>query len=144
MQPYMFLASPSVVFSICRMNENEISFQIIGAALKLHKILGPGLFESVYEAALAYDLKEMGLKVETQLPVPFKYKEIKMEHGFRMDMLVENKVVVEIKSVERLIPIHFTQTLTYLRLTDRKLGLLINFNSVLLRDGIQRIVNHLT
>jgi GxxExxY protein len=125
------------------MNENEISFQIIGAALKLHKILGPGLFESVYEAALAYDLKEMGLKVETQLPVPLQYKEIKMEHGFRMDMLVENKVVVEIKSVERLIPIHFTQTLTYLRLTDRKLGLLINFNSVLLRDGVQRVVNQL-
>jgi GxxExxY protein len=85
----------------------------------------------------------MGLNVETQLPVPLRYKEISFDRGFRMDMLVENKVVVEIKSVERLMPIHFSQTLTYLRLTDRKLGLLINFNSVLLKDGVQRVVNQL-
>jgi GxxExxY protein len=117
--------------------------KIIGAALKLHKTLGPGLFETVYEDTLAYDLKEMGLNVETQLPVPLRYKEISFDRGFRMDMLVENKVVVEIKSVERLMPIHFSQTLTYLRLTDRKLGLLINFNSVLLKDGVQRVVNQL-
>ena len=143
MLPYRFLDYQIEMVSICGMSENEISFQIIGAALKLHKILGPGLLESVYEATLAYDLKEMGLKVETQLPVPLQYKEIKMEHSFRMDMLVENKVVVEIKSVERLMPIHFSQTLTYLRLTDRKLGLLINFNSVLLKDGVQRVVNQL-
>ncbi|HLG29713.1 MAG TPA: GxxExxY protein [Candidatus Brocadiales bacterium] len=125
------------------MTENEVSYKIIGAALEIHKNLGPGLLESVYENVLAYDLKEMGLKVETQVALPLIYKEIKMDAGFRLDLLVENKVIVEIKSIETLAPIHFAQTLTYLKLSNLKLALLINFNTVKLKDGIHRIVNNL-
>jgi len=125
------------------MNENELSFKIIGAAMELHKSLGPGLLESVYEAALAYDLKEIGLEVKTQVPMPLVYKEVKQEIGYRIDLLVENKVIVEIKSIENLAPVHFAQTLTYLKLADKKLALLINFNTKLLKDGIHRIVNNL-
>ena len=101
------------------------------------------MLESVYENVLAYDLKEMGLKVETQVALPLIYKEIKMDAGFRLDLLVENKVIVEIKSIETLAPIHFAQTLTYLKLSNLKLALLINFNTVKLKDGIHRIVNNL-
>jgi len=125
------------------MNENELSYKIIGAAMELHKTLGPGLLESVYEAALAYDLKEIGLEVKTQVPMPLVYKEVKQEIGYRIDLLVENKVIVEIKSIENLAPVHFAQTLTYLKLADKKLALLINFNTKLLKDGIHRIVNNL-
>jgi GxxExxY protein len=125
------------------MNENELSFKIIGAAMALHKSLGPGLLESVYEAALAYDLKEIGLEVKTQVPMPLVYKEVKQEIGYRIDLLVENKVIVEIKSIENFAPVHFAQTLTYLKLADKKLALLINFNTKLLKDGIHRIVNNL-
>lgn len=125
------------------MTENEISYKIIGIALEIHKNLGPGLLESVYENVLAYDLKEMGLNVKTQAAVPLVYKEIKMDAGFRLDLLTENKVIVEIKSVETLAPIHFAQTLTYLKLSNLKLALLINFNTVKLKDGIHRIVNNL-
>lgn len=125
------------------MNENELSYKIIGAAMELHKSLGPGLLESVYEVALAYDLKEIGLEVKTQVPIPLVYKEVKQEIGFRIDLIVENKVIVEIKSIENLAPVHFAQTLTYLKLADKKLALLINFNTKLLKDGIHRIVNNL-
>jgi GxxExxY protein len=125
------------------MNENEISYKIIGAAMELHKALGPGLLESVYEHALAYDLAELGLDVKTQVPMPLVYKEIKQDVGYRIDLLVENKVIIEIKSVENLAPVHFSQTLTYLKLSNKKLALLINFNTKLLKEGIHRIVNNL-
>jgi GxxExxY protein len=125
------------------MTENQIATKILDAAFPLHTLLGPGLLESVYEQTLAYELNEIGLKVLTQVPEPLVYKEIKFEAGFRLDLLVENKVIVEIKSIENLAPVHFAQTLTYLRLADKKLGLLINFNSKYLKDGIHRIVNNL-
>lgn len=125
------------------MTENELSYQIIGAAMELHKTLGPGLLESVYETTLAYDLKELGLEIKTQVPMPLVYKEVIQDIGYRIDLLVENKVIVEIKSVENLASVHFAQTLTYLRLADKKLALLINFNTKLLKDGIHRIVNGL-
>lgn len=125
------------------MNENEISNKIIGAALELHKKLGPGLLESVYERVLAFDLEEMGLRVKTQVPMPLVYKGVKQDIGYRIDLLVEDLVVVEIKSVEMLAPVHFAQTLTYLKLSEKRLALLINFNTKLLKDGIHRIVNNL-
>jgi GxxExxY protein len=125
------------------MNENEISYKIIGAAMEMHKTLGPGLLESVYENALAYDLKELGLEVKTQVAMPLVYKEVKQDIGYRIDLLVENSVIVEIKSVETLAPVHYAQTLTYLKLSDKKLALLINFNTKLLKEGIHRIVNNL-
>jgi GxxExxY protein len=125
------------------MNENELSYQIIGAAMDLHKNLGPGLLESVYESALSYDLKALGLEIKTQVPMPLVYKEVKQDVGYRIDIIVENKVIIEIKSIENLAPVHFAQTLTYLKLSDKKLALLINFNSKLLKDGIHRIVNNL-
>ncbi len=125
------------------MSENELSYKIIGTALELHKNLGPGLLESVYENALAYDLREKGLQVVQQHPMPFQYKEIKMSVGYRIDLLVDRKVIVEIKSVESLAPVHFAQVLTYLKLSDLKLGLLINFNNKILKNGIHRIVNNL-
>uniref|UniRef100_UPI00404A1800 GxxExxY protein n=1 Tax=Gelidibacter sp. TaxID=2018083 RepID=UPI00404A1800 len=125
------------------MNENELSFKIIGIALELHRNIGPGLLESTYENALAYDLRESGLLVQQQVPMPFIYKEVKMDIGYRLDLLVENKIIIEIKSVENLAPVHYAQLLTYLKLSDLKLGLLINFNSKLLKEGIHRIVNNL-
>ena len=125
------------------MSENEISYKIIGAAMELHKALCPGLLESVYENALAYDLRELGFDVQTQLPMPLVYKEVKQDVGYRIDLLVEDKVIIEVKSVENLAPVHFAQTLTYLKLSDKRLALLINFNTKLLKDGIHRIVNNL-
>jgi GxxExxY protein len=125
------------------MNENEISYKIIGAAMELHKTLGLGLLESVYEAALAYDLRELGIEVKSQVPMPLFYKEVKQDVGYRIDLLVEDKVIIEIKSVENLSPVHFSQTLTYLKLSDKKLALLINFNTTLLKNGIHRIVHKL-
>jgi GxxExxY protein len=125
------------------MNENDISYKIIGAAIELHKNIGPGLLESVYENALAYDLMEIGFDVKQQCPMPFVYKEVKMDVGYRLDLLVDNKVIVEIKSIENLAPVHYAQTLTYLKLSGLKLGLLINFNSKFLKDNIHRIVNNL-
>jgi len=109
------------------MTENEISNKIIETAIELHKKLGPGLLESVYENVLAYDLKESGLKVEQQVKMPFEYKEVKLNVGYRLDLLVEDKVIIEIKSIEQLAPVHYTQLLTYLELSNLKLGLLINF-----------------
>jgi GxxExxY protein len=125
------------------MTENEISNKVIGIAIELHKKLGPGLLESVYENALAYDLKETGLKVIQQVPMPFEYKEVKLDVGYRLDLLVEDKLIIEIKSVETLAPVHYAQLLTYLKLSNLKLGLLINFNTKLLKDDIHRIVNNL-
>ncbi|MCO6474943.1 MAG: GxxExxY protein [Melioribacteraceae bacterium] len=123
--------------------ENNISNKIIGCAIELHKNLGPGLLESAYENALAFDLREMGFEIKQQVPMPFIYKEIKMDVGYRIDLLVDDKVVVEVKSVEALAPVYFAQTLTYLKLSGKKLGLLINFNSKILKGNIHRIVNNL-
>jgi GxxExxY protein len=125
------------------MTENEISSKIIGAAINVHKALGPGLLESTYETCLAYELKELGLKVNRQLALPVIYKDVKLEAGYRIDLLVENKVIIEIKSVDALVDIHTAQLLTYLKLKDLKLGLLINFNTVKVVDGLRRIVNNL-
>ncbi len=124
-------------------DENDLSYTIRGAAFKVHTALGPGLLESVYETALAYELRNEGLEVETQVAVPVIYDQIKMDHGFRMDILVDNKVIVEIKSVDALLDVHHKQLLTYLKLSGKKLGLLINFNVVLLKNSIVRIVNNL-
>ena len=125
------------------MSENEISSKIIGAAIEVHKQLGPGLLESTYETCLAYELKQMGLDVKQQQALPVVYKEVKLDAGYRIDLLIENKVIIEIKSVESLADIHTAQLLTYLKLKDLKLGLLINFNSVRVVDGLKRIVNNL-
>ncbi len=125
------------------MTENEIATSIIIAALEIHKKTGPGLLESAYESALAYDLRAMGLLVRQQHPQPFLYKGVKMDIGYRIDLMVEDKVIVEIKSLDRLAPVHYAQTLTYLKLSGLKLGLLINFNSALLKEGIHRLVNKL-
>ena len=109
----------------------------------MHRNIGAGLLESAYENALADDLREEGLEVKQQVAMPFVYKNVKQDVGYRIDLLIEDKVIVEIKSVENLAPVHYSQTLTYLKLSDLKLGLLINFNSALLKDGIHRIVNNL-
>ncbi len=125
------------------MTENVLSNKIIGTAIELHKKLGPGLLESAYENALAYDLKDIGLDIKQQVSMPFVYKEIKLDIGYRLDLLIEDKVIVDIKSVESLAPVHYAQLLTYLKLSNLKLGLLINFNTKLLKEGIHRIVNNL-
>ena len=125
------------------MHENEISERIIGCAIEVHKILGPGLLESAYEECLFYEIFQTGLRVEKQKPLPLIYKEIKLEVGYRIDLIVENKVLVEIKSVEALNDIHTAQVLTYLKLSGCKLGLLMNFNVLRVKDGIRRLVNNL-
>jgi hypothetical protein len=125
------------------MTENELSNKIIGVAIELHRTFGPGLLESAYENALAFDLRQVGLDVKQQVAMPFIYKEVIQDVGYRIDLLVNNKVIIEVKSVEMLAPVHFAQTLTYLRLSGLKLALLINFNSKLLKDQIHRIVNDL-
>lgn len=125
------------------MKENDISYNIRAAALRVHKELGPGLLESVYEKALAFELKEMGHKVDCQIGVPMHYRNIAFEVGFRLDIMVDNQVIVEIKSIETLLDVHHKQLLTYLRLADKKLSLLINFNSSLIKNNIVRIVNNL-
>jgi GxxExxY protein len=125
------------------MDENELSKIIVQSSIQLHRTLGPGLLESVYENSLAYDLREQGLSVDQQVPMPLIYKEIKFDVGYRMDIVVDKKVVIELKSVENLAPVHYAQLLTYLKLSGMKLGLLINFNVALLKDGVHRIVNNL-
>ncbi len=125
------------------MNENEIAKIIVDAAFQIHKRLGPGLLETVYEVVLAHDLKRRGLKVKRQVPVAIIYDDIKFDEGFRADLIVEEKIIVELKSVEKISPVHKKQLLAYLRLADKKLGLLINFGSELIRDGISRVVNGL-
>lgn len=123
--------------------ENEISKIILDIAFDIHTKLGPGLFESVYEEILIYELEDYGLDVKKQQGIPVIWNELKMEVGFRADIIVENKVIVEIKSIEALAPIHYKQLTTYLKITGLKLGLLINFNEYLLKDGIKRIANKL-
>jgi GxxExxY protein len=125
------------------MTENEIAKEIVDAAFKVHNRLGPGLLESVYEVVLAYELRTRGLNVVRQLPVPIVYEGIQFEEGFRLDVLAEDKVIVEIKSIERVTGVDKKQLLTHLRLMDKRLGLLINFNVELIKDGISRIVNGL-
>lgn len=122
------------------MNINELTEKIIGCAIEVHKQLGPGLLESTYEACLLYELSGSGLEVKTQIGLPLLYKEMKLEVGYRMDFLVENCVIVEIKSVEALTDVHTAQVLTYLKLSNSKIGLLINFNVLRLKDGIKRLI----
>ena len=125
------------------MTENDISFDIRGAAFDVHTNLGPGLLESVYEIALAHELRKMGHDVKCQVGLPFVYDNIKLETGYRIDLLVDDLVIVEIKSVDALADVHHKQLLTYLKLSGKKLGLLINFNVSLLKEAIVRIVNNL-
>lgn len=125
------------------MNENDLSYKCIGAAIELHKSIGAGCLESAYENALAYDLRQMGLDVVQQVGMPFIYKEVNMDVGYRLDLLVNNKLIIEVKSVEILAPVHYAQLLTYLRLSNIKLGLLINFNAKTLKNNIHRVVNNL-
>jgi GxxExxY protein len=125
------------------MNENEISKIIVDAALQVHRRTGPGLLETVYEVILAYELRKRGLKVERQVPVPIVYDELCFDEGFRADLIVENTVIVELKSVEETHPVHAKQVLTQLRMSNRRLGLLINFGAGLIKNGIERIVNGL-
>lgn len=123
------------------MTENEISRIIIGCAIDVHKKLGPGLLESAYKECLAFDLNEKGLFVEKEKPMPIVYKEVKLDHGYRIDLLIEKRVVIEAKTVEFFTDVHTAQVLTYLRLGNYKLGLLINFHVNLLKNGIKRIIN---
>ena len=125
------------------MTENEIAAIVVDAALKIHRTLGPGLLESVYQATLSYELQKRGLRVAQQVALPVFYDSIKLNLGFRVDVLVAGKVIIEIKSVESLAPVHRKQVETYLRLMDLRLALLINFNVELIKDGIQRVVNRL-
>ena len=125
------------------MTENEVSRTIVDAALKVHLALGPGLLESVYEIVLAHELRSRGLRVQRQVSIPVRYENILFDEGFRADLVVEQKVIVEIKSVEVTKRVHKKQVLTYLRLADMRLGLLINFGTDLIRDGITRLVNEL-
>ncbi len=125
------------------MNENEISYKVIGAAIELHKTIGPGLLELAYESALAYDLTEHGFHVKQQVPMPFIYNGVKQDIGYRSDLIVNDKVIIKIKSIKEPAPDHFAQTLTYLKLSGLKLALLMHFNKKILKGNIHRIVNGL-
>ena len=124
-----------------KMDLNRISGAIIDSAMKVHTALGAGLLESVYEACLAHELRKRGLRVETQVALPVFYEGVKIDAGYRIDLLVESSVIVELKAVEQIAPIHQAQLLTYLKLSGKKLGLLINFNTVHLKNGIKRLIN---
>ncbi|MCF8364945.1 MAG: GxxExxY protein [Bacteroidales bacterium] len=123
------------------MTENEISKVVYDCALKVHKNLGPGLLESAYEECLFYELSKTGLKVEKQKPLPLIYEDVKLEIGYRIDLMVENKFIIEIKAVDALNDVHLAQILTYLKISDCKLGMLINFNVTLIKKGIKRVIN---
>ena len=123
------------------MTVNQISEKIIGKAIEVHRILGPGLLESAYQECLAYELRNDGLHIELEKAMPIKYKEIQLDHGYRIDLLVDNLVVVELKTVEAFTDVHLAQILTYMKLGNYKLGLLINFNVKLLKNGIKRVIN---
>lgn len=125
------------------MSENDIAKIIVDCCFKIHTILGPGLLESVYEKVLIYEINKRNLQVESQKTLPVVYDNIKLDIGFKADLIVENKVIIELKSIETILPVHHKQLLTYLRLTGLKLGLLINFNESLIKNGIKRIVNNL-
>lgn len=123
------------------MDENEISKIVFESALKIHKVLGPGLLESAYEECLFYELKKYDLKVEKQKQLPLIYEEVRLDVGYRIDIIIEDKFIVEVKSVKALTDVHLAQLLTYLRLSNCKLGLLINFNVSLLKNGVRRVIN---
>jgi GxxExxY protein len=125
------------------MTENELSKIVFNCALKVHQNLGPGLLESAYEECLFYELMKTGLDIQKQKALPLVYEEVKLDIGYRIDIIIENKLILEIKSVEALNDIHFAQLLTYLKLTNCKLGMLINFNVLLIKNGIKRVVNNL-
>jgi GxxExxY protein len=124
--------------------ENEIARMVVDAAFQVHTRLGPGLLESVYEGVLAYELEKRGLRVSRQQPIPVVYDGVTFDEGFRADLIVEDKVILELKSLEATLPVHKKQLLTYLRLADKQLGLLINFGAALIKNGITRMVNGLT
>ena len=124
-------------------NIEEIGKNVVHCAIKVHKALGPGLLESVYQQCLAYDLEKMGLTVACEVPIPVKYDKVSIDLGFRIDMMVQKAVVIENKTVEKLLPIHEAQLLTYLKLTDLQLGFLLNWNVTLMKHGIKRMVNNL-
>ncbi len=121
------------------MEINEITKNIIGAAIEVHRTLGPGLLESTYEACLFYELEQMGLYVERQVELPIKYKNVSLETGYRIDLIVENEVIVELKSVKELLPVHTAQIITYMKISNKSKGLLMNFNEAKLIDGVKRI-----
>ena len=123
------------------MNENDIAKIVVDLCLKIHKFLGPGLLESVYEEVLVYELKKLGLIVVRQTGIPVVYETVRLDIGFKADVIIENKVILELKSVETILPVHKKQLLTYLKLTKMKLGLLINFNENMIKNGITRIAN---
>jgi GxxExxY protein len=125
------------------MTENEIAKQVVDAAYKIHTKVGPGSLESAYEAILIYELKKRGLQVLYEQPVPIVYEEVRLDIGYRADLIVEDKVIIELKSVEKIAPVHYKQLLTYLKLADKRLGLLINFGEVFIKHGITRVVNGL-
>lgn len=125
------------------MTENEVARQIVDAAYKIHARFGPGLLESAYEAMLAHELQKRGFHVISQQEIPIEYDGVRLEAGFRADLIVESKVIVELKSVEAILPVHKKQLITYLRLTNLRLGLLINFGAAYIKDGITRVVNGL-
>ena len=125
------------------MIENEISNIIIGSSIEVHKQLGPGLLESAYQTCLSYELNSRSLQTIRELPMPVEYKEVKLDHGYRIDILVENKVVIEVKAVEAITPVHEAQLLTYLKLGNYKLGLILNFHVSMMKNGIKRMVNNL-
>lgn len=125
------------------MNIEELSSSIIGAAIKVHKVLGPGLLESAYQKCLEYELRKTGMHVECELALPVNYESLHIDAGYRIDMLVENKIIIENKAVERLLPIHEAQLLTYLKMKGCRLGFLVNWNVPVLKDGIKRMVNNL-
>lgn len=119
---------------------DELSHRVIGAALEVHKILGPGMLESAYEECLSYELVHRGMSVSRQVAVPVIYKEVKLDYGYRIDILVENRVVIELKSVDAVLPVHEAQILTYMRFAGKQVGLLMNFNVKILKDGLKRYV----
>lgn len=125
------------------MNENKLSKFVVNEAFYIHKAIGPGMLESAYTHCLAYRQVNIGLNIRTEVPVPLIFEEIKLECGYRADLVVENKLVIEVKSIEAIGDIHLAQTLTYLRFLNLKLGLVLNFNSILMKNGIRRVVNGL-
>lgn len=125
------------------MHENRIAEDIVEAAFQVHRWFGPGLLESAYEACLTHELLQMGFQVERQVPLPLVYRDVRLDAGYKLDLWIERKVVVEVKAVDELHPVHLAQVITYLKLTGNSLGLLINFHSALLKDGIRRVVNNL-
>lgn len=125
------------------MTENELSKEVIGCAIAVHRSLGPGLLENAYQQCLAHELRSQGLKIEVEKPMPLIYEEVEMDCGYRVDILVEDKLIIELKAVEALNDVHLAQTLTYLKLSGCRLGLLMNFNVSVLKNGIKRVVNRL-